>query len=288
MKAKNKLVTFITLGVAVIWAVIAVVLFLQLDSHFSNKEIVKNGKTVEATVTGSEQDTSFSVNGEYYYYMTYYYFENGRRVDAKTSSSFKENQVSKVGEVIQVKVYNGKSIEATYESGPGVSVLAIFGGVAGAASLGFAIACACCIGKNVSIKRLSANGVKTTAIFKASHIDSYSNNVARCKVEYTFKDDTGFDRCEYSIGFCTEDERDYLRSLGQFEIAYNNKSSVIVEDLVNRKDVEEARLNVVMGDSEHDEMYECEACLSIVKPNQNGTCPNCGNYIREYIIRNKK
>lgn len=286
MKVNNKLMTIVMFFMASIWLVVSIAMLSKTTEHFNNKTIVNKGTIVEATVIDAKIDNTFSNNGTKYWYINYYYFEDGVKTEGRTSSFYIDDEVENIGETIKVKVYKGKSIEADYRITPKLEMFLTFGLIALAPGLGFSIAGICLIYKSKAFKKLFKTGQRTIATFKSAHIESYFNNVPRFQIEYTFKDDTGFERCEFSKGLCFEEDKDYLRKLGRFEVAFNYKSSVIVEDLDNKKDV--GAVSVVRGNSTSEEMYECEACLAIVKPHQNGECPACGNYIREYIIRNKK
>ena len=135
--------------IASIWLVVSIAMLSKTTEHFSNKTIVNKGTIVEATVIDAKIDNTFSNNGTRYWYINYYYFEDGVKIEGRTSSFYIDDEVENIGETIKVKVYKGKSIEADYRITPKLEMFLTFGLIALAPGLGFSIAGICLIYKSI-------------------------------------------------------------------------------------------------------------------------------------------
>ena len=71
----------------VVWTGVAIFFWFKIAGHIENKEIVKNGITLNAEVV--DYDTNMSINKVNYYYMTYMF-----EIDGETFYGLKQLKLS--------------------------------------------------------------------------------------------------------------------------------------------------------------------------------------------------
>lgn len=280
MKDSRKVYTFIFALLLLIFAIFSVIGWVQVSKHAINKNIVENGTELQAEVV--EYKSNIKLDGTKYYYVTYSYYYGGKKYTEKSSTSYTLEQVKDL-EQITIKYYNGKTIEAGYTKDKRYNMMFTFSIIFTCATVGFLVAIIVNLSQSRELNNIKKSGTRTVGMFKASSVNAFVKGEPRYKIECVFRDNLGNVRQEFSLGQCDEKLRDYLKKLNNIEIAFDDKHCVIVEDMSKEKRHENTN-----PEKEDTEYYECDSCLSIVKPSKDGVCPNCGNYIREYIIKNKK
>lgn len=273
---------------SVVWTGIAILLIcLTVPEMLADYKIINNGEKLTAVVVDARVDTSYTENGKNYWYMVYDYEYQGKVYRDTTSSSYDENEVLDAGETLEILYYNGDAVQADYEMPNSYIFLMIFIVVSLGVGVGMGIAAVRSFKKSGHSKRLKESGQRTKAKFVSTYSNYKVNNVPYYRVKYTYTDGFGINREEKSLGYVSRDEAYYLEQLGEFEIAYDGKASVIVEDLIDRKPITmenyehveplaEESTTVVNTNTKH----QCPSCGAVAMPNSDGSCPYCGAYIR--------
>jgi hypothetical protein len=217
--------------------------------------------------------------------MSYKFEYNGETVYGRTSDSFTKEELIKKGETIEIKYYNGKSIEASYTKDETLTTKIIFGSVFVGIAGVLIILAIVNYSKVSKYNKLAKNGRTFRVKVDRSHVDHTMNGSPRYKIGYILHDEMGNENLCYSLGVFTAEQTKYLESLDKISVIYDGKSSLIVENLnntqIHHQIVEPIR------ETNDIKMYECEHCGDIVEPDEMGICPTCGKEISEYIIRNK-
>ena len=277
---------------SIVWTAVAAFLIAFFVPDIVQDNIVVNkGEKIEAIVTGAYEDTSYTENGKHYWYMTYQYEYEGQTFKGETSSSYDRNEVLSKGAVISILYYNGRTVQDGYSISNGSIFIRIFIVISLGVGIGMGVAAIKSGSKDRKMDKIKTTGTRTKATYVTSYSNLRVNNVPYYKVKYKYKDGYGIERTEESLGYCMRDEAEYLEALTEFEIAYADGLSVIVEDLIDRKSLDEI-LNrhsmesvepIEAGDAENailpNTQYQCPSCGAISIPTADGTCQYCGTQI---------
>lgn len=296
MKNKFKIIENIALILFfVVWTGVAIFFWLKIAGHIENKEIVKNGITLNAEVV--DYDTNMSINKVNYYYMTYMFEIDGEAFYGQTSTTYKLNEVTNT-ETIEIKFYNGKSIEADYDQPKDLKFSVLFLVVTSVLSLVFAIILFLKVYKKIYSYRTEHKGNLTTAtVVNVRHSSTATTKIlGKVKVcnyysitcKFTKKDGKVFEG--KAIGTYAEDVTNYFKNLNEIKIKYIGNKFVIVEPTEGidiYKNTAEMQIEDKPDYNKDVIYFECENCGEIVIPNNDATCPKCLKIIRKYKEINK-
>lgn len=266
---------------------ISIIFWGMIAKHFENKNIVKNGVVINAEVVGYETNTS--INDVNYYYVKYTFEYESVTYNGTSSTNFTLDEVVNLHN-IDIKFYNGKSIEATYSKPKELNVEIVFLVLTTCIGLTSGLILAIDIAKTIGNKNLAKTGTLITAtVTGVKYISTTTvrtmNNVSveqYYKIKCRYKMLSGEIVEDFTKQTYAKDEAIYLRDLKKIQIKYKNKKFVIVEP-IQISDVDKELKSKQTEDNDIDTLFfECETCGEIVEPTQDGLCPKCNNVISKF------
>lgn len=291
MKTFNWLKQILLPLIALILIGICFFFYGMIGEHFENKKIVKNGVEIEAEVVSYNSD--LRINNNLYYYLNYKFEYNGEIHSGRTSTNYTRSTASST-KTLTIKYYNGKSIEANYTKPKAFTMTII-----AATLLSFIAVALICpaivdLSHIIQAKHLLRSGKIANAHFVSGRVNMYVNGKATYfKIVLEYLNDNNEKQESTSLGYCNYEQLLYLKSKKSFEVRYNNKHCIISEPIEKHPDLSNVDVSFTITNEKvlkklqkNISNYKCEHCLHIVKPNSDGSCPNCGKIIQQYLNKN--
>ena len=203
-------------------------------SILKNNSLAKNAPytDVPATVTGMNSNTT--INNVPYYYLTYTYVHEGQTFNGRTSSAYTLNDAGKLQETQSLRIRhdgNGNSIQDDYTVGSDALFL-IIPGVFGLVSIGLLIGVFVSLKNYFNAKAIIRDGRQGRGRMIAYNSTVRVNGVPYFRIEFACLDSRNNQKTVKTPSVFTYREALYLESLGEFAIKFNDKTAIIVEDLV--------------------------------------------------------
>ncbi len=229
----QKRLVFIMFLISAIFLAVASLMSICTFEHFKYVKVLENGYETVATVT--DQTTSNVSIDEMVYgrAILTYTDENGQEQQGSTSLCYLASAIPSVGSTINIKVYNGDTVESNYVlANPYIVCMILtftFGGIALVLLIIGLINLSIIVRDNNVVK----NGRKSTGTFVDYNPGAVINTRPLYSIEFSFRSSYNQLKTLKSSSNYYKEEVEKLMAIKEFEIYVDEDRAVITQNLDN-------------------------------------------------------